>query len=145
MRPLAQTEARDIVLGQRLRKKLMLLLGFWAGLACAIAIWLAPTAIAIIYGDQFAHVVPVFRLLCLWLWLYVMRRAGLLFTWSLRGQLRAVSRFQWLEAMVITAAAAIGASCHGAVGLATALIAGEILLATVLCTAWHRQHAALVR
>jgi O-antigen/teichoic acid export membrane protein len=130
--PLVQANASHAQAAQVLRLNVLLTFGLAMGLGCLVAGYLAPTIISVIYGNSFAHVVPLFRLLCVWLWFFVMRRASLLFTWSSQGNLAAVSRFQWLEAFVTTASVGIGVVCNGAMGLCIALIASEALLSFLL-------------
>ncbi|MEN9538597.1 MAG: hypothetical protein RLZZ126_832 [Pseudomonadota bacterium] len=139
MGQLARAEQNDTALGKTLRRDLMIRLGLASALGClVVGVW-ADLVVRLLYGDKFATVSPVLQLLCVWLWIHVMRRAGLLFTWSLRGNLKGVSRFQWLEAGVVTTMAALGATGAGALGLSSGLVAAEVVLGLALWFALGRE------
>ena len=140
--PLIQADASHAQASQALRMKILLTFGLAMGIGCLVAVYLAPKIIFVIYGDSFAQVVPLFRLLCVWLWFFVMRRAGLLFTWSSQGNLAAVSRFQWLEAFVTTLSIGVGVVFNGAMGLCLALIVSEALLTFSLWFLLRRRRQA---
>ncbi len=135
MGPLARAEKQSLDAGHALRKKLLGFLALAMALGCVAVALAAPEIVQLIYGDKFAPVAQLLRLLCVWLWLFSMRRAGLLFTWSSRGDLKAVARFQWFEAICVTVFSIVGTLWAHAVGLAVGLIAGEVVLILVLCFA----------
>jgi polysaccharide transporter, PST family len=138
MGQLARTEQSSAVRGKALRKRLLLLLAWVTGAGCMLVGFLAYFFVQMLYGEKFATVTPVLQTLCMWLWLYAMRRAVVLFTWSLRGNLVQVSRFQWLEAASVTVCAALGAYCAAAFGLAVGLVGSELALSLLLLLSLRR-------
>lgn len=138
MGSLARAEEQDEARGRVMRKQLLATLGGITGIGCLVVGYASADLVRLIYGEKFAPVALLLQLFCVWLWLFTMRRAGLLFTWSLRGELVYVSRFQWLETFSVTAFVTLGAYWGAAVGAVAALIASEIVLGLGLWYAVHK-------
>lgn len=138
MGQLAQVMQKSAFEGQALRKKLLFGLAVLTASGCVVVGSAAKLFVGLLYGDKFLAVTPVLQILCFWLWLYVIRRAGLLFTLSLEGNLQEVSRFQWMETLTLTLFATLGAFWAGATGVALGLVGSELTLALLLWQAVYR-------
>ena len=138
MGTLARAEEQDTTQARALRRQLMAVLGGVTAVGCLVVGYAAVDVVHLIFGDKFAPVAFLLQLFCLWLWLFTMRRAGLLFTWSLRGELVYVSRFQWIETVCVTLFVALGAYWAAAVGAVAGLIACEFVLGLGLWVALRK-------
>lgn len=101
--------------------------------------WLAAPLLGFLYGETFAAAVPIFRVLLLWLMLLIFRRAWLMWTWVLHAQLDRIAKLQWLETLLVSSAAVLGAIGYGALGAAWLLCLSEVLLLLTIATVQHRQ------
>lgn len=128
MGALAREEEKDKSQSRLLRRRLLTALGSFTALGCLAVGYAAVEIVHLIFGEKFAPVAFILQVFCVWLWLFTMRRASLLFTWSLRGELVYVSRFQWAETICVTLFVALGAYWAAAVGAVAGLIACEIVL-----------------
>ena len=143
MGQLAKVMDRSAGDGQALRKKLMLGLTLLTASGCTVVGAFANFFVSTIFGDQFLGATSVLQILCIWLWLHAIRRAGLLFTLSLEGNLQGVSRFQWYETGTVTLFATLGAFLAAEVGVAMGLVGSEMVLALLLWRAVYQERSPL--
>jgi PST family polysaccharide transporter len=118
--------------GRRLRQRLLLGIALAGAVGVTLLVATAPLVVQWLYGERFADTVPVLQTLGVWLALMLLRRAALLFTWNAAGRLDKVSLFQWGEAALVTVGVAMGGWQWGAMGVATGMIAAELVLLTWL-------------
>lgn len=107
--------------------------------------WLAMPVMGFLYGEAFTAAVPIFRVLLLWLMLLIFRRAWLMWTWVLDAQLHRIARLQWLETLLVSSAAVLGAIYYGGLGVAWLLCVSEVVLLCYICIVQYRPQKSLTK
>jgi polysaccharide transporter, PST family len=128
--------------GRQLRQRLLLGIALAGTAGVAVLTFAAPTVVQWLYGDRFAGAIPVLQTLGVWLALMLLRRAALLFTWNAIGRLDKVSQFQWAEAALVTLGVSLGGWQWGAMGVASGMIAAELVLLAWLYASLQSQRSA---
>lgn len=110
---------------------LVLVLALGLGQLCAAPLvnWL--------YGAEFFASITILRVLLVWLALLIFRRAWVLWTWALHAELTKIAKLQWLETLLVSSAALLGAYSYGALGAAWLLCVSEVLLLLAVLGSQH--------
>jgi PST family polysaccharide transporter len=131
----AKENDKDLKHADRLRVKALFVLSATLLVGCSSVALMSNWILQLLYGNSFLPASLTLQILCLWLFLYGLRKAMVTFYWSAAGQLKAVAIIQWLEAALVCAMAGFGAYWSGSLGASVGLCFAELVL-TMTAVVW---------
>jgi polysaccharide transporter, PST family len=126
---LAKENNNDLARANKLRVRALTVLGGILLVGCISVAVLSEWILHLLYGNSFVSASLILKVLSAWLFIYGLRKAAVTFYWSAAGQLKTIAVFQWLEAVLVSLLASIGAYWSGAFGASVGLCVSEMVLA----------------
>lgn len=136
----AKENAKNLKNADRLRVRVLLILSVILLIGCGSVAILSDWILKLLYGSAFLSASVILQILCVWLFLYGLRKATVTFYWSAAGRLKVVAIFQWLEAASVSVFASFGAYWSGAWGASVGLFLSELVL-TIAAIVWINRGA----